>query len=175
MKEIKITPPEGYEIDTKNSTFDCIKFKPITQKYLDTIENIYKNKEEYWYIERSSTACFTTCYSLNAKGSARAAIYKIPSQQLANYLNKKFTLIQEMETFAYIRNEEWIPVWGSNSTVKWGIVADLELKIQDKFSLNVFVFNITVKSKEIAEEMLTIFGERIKGILRMGSNYNYKD
>lgn len=28
-KEIKITPPEGYEIDRKNSTFECIKFKPI--------------------------------------------------------------------------------------------------------------------------------------------------
>ena len=26
-KEIKIVPPEGYEIDKENSTFDCIKFK----------------------------------------------------------------------------------------------------------------------------------------------------
>lgn len=26
-KEIKITPPEGYEVDQENSTFDCIKFK----------------------------------------------------------------------------------------------------------------------------------------------------
>lgn len=28
-KELKIVPPEGYEIDKENSTFDCIKFKPI--------------------------------------------------------------------------------------------------------------------------------------------------
>ena len=28
-KEIKITPPEGYEIDKENSTFDCIKFDAI--------------------------------------------------------------------------------------------------------------------------------------------------
>lgn len=28
-KEIKIVPPEGYEIDKEKSTFDCIKFKPI--------------------------------------------------------------------------------------------------------------------------------------------------
>ena len=28
-KEIKITPPEGFEIDKENSTFECIKFKPI--------------------------------------------------------------------------------------------------------------------------------------------------
>lgn len=26
-KEIKIVPPEGYEIDKENSTFECIKFK----------------------------------------------------------------------------------------------------------------------------------------------------
>lgn len=26
---MKITPPEGYEIDKENSTFECIKFKPI--------------------------------------------------------------------------------------------------------------------------------------------------
>ena len=28
-KEIKITPPEGFEIDIESSTFECIKFKPI--------------------------------------------------------------------------------------------------------------------------------------------------
>lgn len=31
-KEIKITPPEGYEIDKENSTFEYIKFKPIVKK-----------------------------------------------------------------------------------------------------------------------------------------------
>jgi hypothetical protein len=29
-KEIKIVPPEGYEIDKENSTLECIKFKPIS-------------------------------------------------------------------------------------------------------------------------------------------------
>lgn len=31
-KEIKIVPPEGYEIDKEKSTFDCIKFKQIKSK-----------------------------------------------------------------------------------------------------------------------------------------------
>lgn len=30
--EIRIVPPEGMEIDKENSTFDCIKFKPIQKK-----------------------------------------------------------------------------------------------------------------------------------------------
>lgn len=32
IKEIKITVPEGMEIDRENSTFECIKFKPIKSK-----------------------------------------------------------------------------------------------------------------------------------------------
>ena len=31
-KEVKIIPPEGYEVDRENSTFDCIKFKLIQSK-----------------------------------------------------------------------------------------------------------------------------------------------
>lgn len=31
-KEINIVAPEGYEIDKENSTFECIKFKPIEKK-----------------------------------------------------------------------------------------------------------------------------------------------
>ena len=34
-KEINITPPEGYEIDKENSTFNCIKFKPVTKRWRD--------------------------------------------------------------------------------------------------------------------------------------------
>lgn len=35
-KELKITPPEGYEIDKENSTFDCIKFKPVAKRWRDS-------------------------------------------------------------------------------------------------------------------------------------------
>lgn len=34
-KEIKITPPEGFEIDRENSTFECIKFKPKHERWRD--------------------------------------------------------------------------------------------------------------------------------------------
>lgn len=37
-KEVKIQAPEGYEIDKENSTFECIKFKPI-KRYI-TYEDI---------------------------------------------------------------------------------------------------------------------------------------
>ena len=38
-KEIKISVPEGYEIDKENSTFECIKFKKLRPKR-------WRNKED---------------------------------------------------------------------------------------------------------------------------------
>ena len=37
-KEVKIQVPEGYEIDEENSTFKCIKFKPI--KEIETYDDV---------------------------------------------------------------------------------------------------------------------------------------
>ena len=39
-KEIKITPPEGYEIDKENSTFDCIKFKPVAKRWRGAYDSL---------------------------------------------------------------------------------------------------------------------------------------
>ena len=43
-KEVKIQSPEGYEIDKENSTFECIKFKPIKRyiTYEDICNSILK-------------------------------------------------------------------------------------------------------------------------------------
>lgn len=40
-KEIKITPPEGFEIDIESSTFECIKFKPIVKRWRDDEYNTF--------------------------------------------------------------------------------------------------------------------------------------
>ena len=44
-KEVKIIPPEGYEVDKENSTFDCIKFKPIVKKWRDNEKEVTNG---YW-------------------------------------------------------------------------------------------------------------------------------
>ena len=46
-KEIKITPPEGFAIDKENSTFECIRFKPIAKKRWRDTKNA---KIEGYYI-----------------------------------------------------------------------------------------------------------------------------
>lgn len=48
-KEFKVNIPEGYEIDTENSTFECIKFKPITNPtYEDVVRNLFKDNPVYF-------------------------------------------------------------------------------------------------------------------------------
>lgn len=44
-KEIKINVPEGYEIDKENSTFECIKLKPIKKEltYEDVAEELFSS------------------------------------------------------------------------------------------------------------------------------------
>lgn len=39
-KELKIQVPDGYEIDKENSTFECVKFKPIKKDI--TYGDVYK-------------------------------------------------------------------------------------------------------------------------------------
>lgn len=41
QKEIKITVPEGYEIDKENSTFECIKFKKKVLTYDDVAKALF--------------------------------------------------------------------------------------------------------------------------------------
>ena len=50
-KEVKIQAPEGYEIDKENSTFECIKFKPI-KRYI-TYEDICNSIFETGYYTNS--------------------------------------------------------------------------------------------------------------------------
>ena len=49
-KELKVQAPEGYEIDKENSTFECIKFKPIKKDitYEDVCNTLFKNDTGYF-------------------------------------------------------------------------------------------------------------------------------
>ena len=67
-KEIKITPPEGYEIDRENSTFDCIKFKKIK-------ETSWREKNEFcdgWILDcfRDEGVSFERDYNLESSNQA---------------------------------------------------------------------------------------------------------
>lgn len=43
-KEVKIFPPEGYEVDRENSTLECIKFKPVVKRFRDGYKEVHGYK-----------------------------------------------------------------------------------------------------------------------------------
>ena len=75
-KEVKIQAPEGYEIDKENSTFECIKFKPI-KRYI-TYEDI-------------CNSIFETGYYTNSYGKIAGSITYAPDLRAGknNATNKK--------------------------------------------------------------------------------------
>lgn len=52
-RELNVIPPEGYEIDRENSTFECIKFKPIKKRWRDKDSAIIRG----FYIYNDATIC----------------------------------------------------------------------------------------------------------------------
>lgn len=52
MKSVKITPPEGFEIDNDKSTFEEIVFKPIKSKYPLSVMELDNNSG--WFVNNQS-------------------------------------------------------------------------------------------------------------------------
>ena len=59
-KEVKIQVPDGYEIDKENSTFECVKFKPIKKDitYDDICNNLFA--EKLWCSYITTDGCIRT-------------------------------------------------------------------------------------------------------------------
>lgn len=69
--EIRIQVPEGMEIDRKNSTFECIKFKPKKITYRDVIKHL-----SYSY----------PIFTSNAKHKSKCVTFR-KLLEVADYLN----------------------------------------------------------------------------------------
>ena len=91
QKELKIVPPEGYEIDPENSTFECIKFKPIEKRWRDGVAQ----RIDGFCIDNESSVICKTCttngftnrnvFATNAQAKSALAMAQI-SQIMKNDL-----------------------------------------------------------------------------------------
>lgn len=95
-KEIKIKVPEGYEIDKENSTFDCIKFKPVKKglTYRNIAEELFVDTA--FYISSLGDVLFTgnpeICTDINCAPNKKQLERLLALNQLLNiaeYYNKK--------------------------------------------------------------------------------------
>lgn len=111
-KELKIQVPEGYEIDKENSTFECIKFKPIKKNI--TYEGIC-NK----LFERNSG------YSINQYGKIDnfcLASHKFDANNAPNnkQLKRLLALNQLLNIAEYYNNNR------KKDTIEYAIIYDFD-------------------------------------------------
>lgn len=106
-KEIKITPPEGYEIDKENSTFDCIKFKPVIKRFRDGY------KEVHGYKLDNSCSCITSIDGI-VTANDHTVFYSYKQAKSAKAMAIISQIMANDERFGGpITDEEW-----SNSRVQ---------------------------------------------------------
>lgn len=95
-KEIKINVPEGYEIDEKNSTFECIKFKSIKKEltYEDVAEELFSGI--CYYTNRHGEIVTTTGLTATEdknNATTKKQLYRLMALNqllnIAEYYNKK--------------------------------------------------------------------------------------
>ena len=106
-KELKIQIPEGMEIDKKNSTFECIRFKPIEVKKI--WENI--GKFAGYILGFASTIApmsnvETNIYNKNVAASEKVAKSMLAMAQLSQVLKKWYEPVTESD-FRNIFIKKW--------------------------------------------------------------------
>ena len=98
-KEIKINIPEGYEIDEENSTFECIKFKPIKKEltYEDVAEELFSSSlftldtigRICYVCSTGSTGSKSDKYNATSKKQLERLFALNQLLNIAEYYNKK--------------------------------------------------------------------------------------
>lgn len=113
-KEIKINVPDGYEIDKKNSTFECIKFKPIAKRWRDDKRADIKG----YYID---TDCYLRYFSGKNIESNRLLFATEKQAKSALAMAQISQIIANDERFGgIITDKEWM----YEDVVKYCIVRD---------------------------------------------------
>jgi hypothetical protein len=148
MKHLKISIPDGYEIDKAQSTFENIVFKPTvvalpkTWKELDKIDG---------YFVHSGTADIVVTGKVDVTTSNRN-IFATDEQAQASIA------LAQLSQLMQVYNDGWVPDW-KNSTWKYVIYL-----VNNDININYFAGNsqfLSFKTKELRDEFLENFKDLI--------------
>lgn len=100
-KEMKIIPPEGYEIDKENSTFGCIKFKPLKKwiTYDGIAQKIFSRRVPVQIVRQGIIE------------AASDHFYDYPNMAIYEIQLKKVLAINQLMNIAKYYNGDWEPNW----------------------------------------------------------------
>ena len=103
-KEVKINIPEGYKIDKENSTFECIKFKPIKNiTYEDCCKKLFPNYKGFYINAWGEIANIANNFSLEPSASINTA----PNRK---QLERLLALNQLMNIAYYYNDKQYMRV-----------------------------------------------------------------
>lgn len=151
-KELKIQIPEGYEIDKENSTFECIKLKPINKglTYEDVTKRLFKN--ETYYVDYNGNIIKTDINNELARLD--------PNNCTSEKQAEKLISINKLLNVAKYLNREWRPNWKDADERKYFIYTcprDYYIGVK---SATVHMSDIVYfKSEELAKQAIEILGE----------------
>lgn len=155
-EELKIVPPEGYEIDRENSTLDCIKFKPIEPQLPTTWEEFCKThpvKPGECYI---GSGAYSNITKINHENIRKALpMTMLPSLEDAKAMLALCQLIQLRDCY----NDGWKPDWNSSEYKEC-----IEIK-RDKVTTTYSIVTskvLSFKSEELRDEFLENFKDLIE-------------
>lgn len=122
QKEIKITIPEGYEIDKEQSNFEKIVFKRKVNKYPETwkecIEKLNTKEHAFVYIDAFSNIKFLNVIDkIENEGLSYVDYNLLPSKEIA----EKFLILQKLYTCRQAYIGDWKPDWNSYNEQKYVI------------------------------------------------------
>lgn len=149
-KELKIQAPEGYTIDYDNSSFDCIKFKPIKKDltYDDIAKELFKQGGFFFtssgsYLSLDMTDVTKESNNCTSKGQA-----------------EKLLAINKLMNVAKYLNDGWKPNWLNDDEYKYSIYYWV---VKDLLTIDHNTTNchctIYFKEAEFAKEAIKILGE----------------
>lgn len=111
-KELKVQAPEGYEIDAENSTFECIKFKPIKKDitYEDVCNKLFERNSGYYINQYGKIDSFCL------------ASYKFDANNAPNnkQLKRLLALNQLLNITEYYNNNR------KKDTIEYAIIYDFD-------------------------------------------------
>lgn len=149
MKNIKITPPEGYEIDKEQSTFENIVFKllpkpvslPKSWKDLKTISGYYVGSSSDVIKYYSKQLSFNNQNTFATKEQAEACI-----------------ALTQLSQLMAVYNDGWVPDWTNNDNKYLIYIQSNKLEKTVYCSIQCF---LAFKTEELRNEFLENFTDLI--------------
>lgn len=148
--EIRITSPEGYEIDMENSTFECIKFKKKELTYKDIARELFFGNNS-WYI--NNYGYVTPCKAFETYSGS-------PNNCTSEEQAEKLLAINKLMNVAKYLNNGWKPDWNNNHEHKYYLlVYNNNTTIDYSNCTSSSTGAVYFKTKELAIQAVKILGE----------------